>query len=168
MCIPDLRVLREEIAMRVFKTSIALVLCFCISAFAEEKGFGKGIAEVLSQKLEVDHNKRLARFEGNVRAAYGDLSVHCDLMELTYNGKGEVVTLKAEGKVTVARGGARAKAKSARLDAKLGVLVLSGDPVLVQGENRLEGVRITIHLKGNRIDVSEARGTFKLGTETAK
>jgi lipopolysaccharide export system protein LptA len=154
--------------MRAFRISILLVLCFCVSVFAEEKGFGKGIAEVRSQKLEVDHNKRSARFEGNVRAAYGDLSVHCDRMELTYNGKGEVVTLKAEGKVTVARGGARATAKLATLDAKLGVLVLSGDPILVKGENRLEGMRITIHLKGNRIDVSEARGIFKLGTGTDK
>ncbi|MCP4196640.1 MAG: hypothetical protein GY762_05760 [Proteobacteria bacterium] len=154
--------------MRVSRATIALVLCFCVSVFAEEKGFGKGIAEVRSQRLEVDHNRRRARFEGNVRAAYGDLSVRCDQMELTYNGKGEVVTLKAEGKVTVARGGAKATAKLATLDAKLGVLVLSGDPVLVQGENRLEGMRITIHLKGNRIDVSEARGTFKLGTGADK
>jgi lipopolysaccharide export system protein LptA len=154
--------------MRASRTTIAIALCFCVSVFAEDKGFGKGIAEVRSQRLEVDHNKRRARFEGNVRATYEDLSVHCERMELTYNGKGEVATLKAEGKVTVARGGAKATAKLATLDAKLGVLVLSGNPVLVQGENRLEGMRITIQLKGNRIDVSEARGTFILGTGADK
>jgi lipopolysaccharide transport protein LptA len=150
--------------MPAFKTTIALALCFCVSVFAEEKGFGKGLAEVRADRLEIDHNKKHARFEGNVRATYGDLVVTCVRMALTYNAKGEVVTLKAEEKVVVTRGSAKATAKFATLDAKLGVLVLEGNPVLLRGENRLEGMRITIHLKNNRIDVFEARGTFKLGT----
>jgi lipopolysaccharide export system protein LptA len=156
-----------QMKMPAFKTTVAFVLCFCGSVFAEEKGFGKGIAEVRSERLAVDHSKRHARFEGNVRAAYGDMTVRCERMELTYNAKGEVVTLQAEGKVVVTRDDAKATATFATLDAKHGVLVLKGTPVLVQGENRLEGMRITIHLKNNRIDVSEARGTFKLGTGAA-
>ena len=165
---PGSRVMHGLMEMPAFKTTIAIVLCFCVSAFAEETGFGKGLAEVRAEKLEVDHNKKQARFERNVRATYGDLVVNCDRMELTYNTKGEVVTLKAEGKVVVARDGATATATLATLDAKQGVLVLKGKPVLVRGENRLEGTRITIHLKSNRIDVFEARGTFQFGTGSEK
>ena len=155
-----------QMEMRGFKTTIALALCFCVSAFADEQGFGKGLAEVRAEKLEVDHSKKSAQFEGKVRATYGELVVNCDRMQLTYNAKGEVVSLKAEGKVVVTRGDAKATATLATLDAKQGVLILKGNPVLVRGENRLEGERITIHLKDNRIDIFDARGTFKLGAGT--
>lgn len=141
-----------------------LLFCLSVAGLAAGEGIDRGMAEVHSDRLQVDHAKRHARFEGNVRATHGDLRVRCDQMELTYNPKGEVVSLTANGNVVVTRSGTRAEAHRAKLAAKQGVLVLEGDPILVRGENRLAGQRITVHLKDNRIDITEARGTFKLGS----
>ena len=151
--------------MRMWNSKSIIVLVFCLLAagLAEGKGLDQGTAEVQSDRLEVDHEKRHARFEGNVRATHGDLRVRCDRMELTYSIKGEVVTLTADGNVVVTSYRTRAEAHRATLAAKQGVLVLEGNPILVQGENRLAGQRITVYLKDNRIDITQARGTFKLG-----
>ncbi|HUT79391.1 MAG TPA: LptA/OstA family protein, partial [Polyangia bacterium] len=64
--------------------------------------------------------------------------------------------------VQVQRGQARATAATARLDAKAGQLVLEGEPVLLQGRNRLEGRRITVGLHTGRIEVIAARGRFEV------
>jgi lipopolysaccharide transport protein LptA len=122
-----------------------------------------GVAEVRSDRLEVDHERRRARFEGNVKATYRSLKLECKEMVVSYDEFGEVTELFAKGQVIVRSKEAVARANSARLDAGLGLLVLEGNPTLVRGPNRLEGSRIEITLSSGRLDVIDARGTFKIG-----
>ena len=128
----------------------------------------KGIAEVTSDRLEIAHQEKSARFFGNVRAVYGDLTVQCDKMALWYDDKGEVTSLFAEGKVVVTRGAARATATSARLNAAEGLLVLEGGPTLQTGSHSLAGAAIKVYLKTSRIDVVEARGRFRFSAGEGK
>jgi lipopolysaccharide export system protein LptA len=62
----------------------------------------------------------------------------------------------------VVSGEAHATAAIGRLDARQGLLVLEGSPVLVRGPHRLEGRRITVHIDSGELDVERARGTFQL------
>lgn len=119
--------------------------------------------EVEADRLQIDHRRGTARFDGNVRATYGKLQLSCATMEVGYDDAGNVTALKATGDVVVLRGAARATAAVARLDARQGLLVLEGRPVVVQGANRLEGQRITVRLADGRLDVVGARGKFQLG-----
>ena len=153
--------------MRIFEVS-ALVLFFVLPVVAQNQGLGKGAAKVQSDRLEVEHEKRRARFQGNVRAAFGKLKLKCEKMNIAYSENGEVVSLHATGKVEVIRGDARATANQARLDARQGLLVLEGRPVLIQGLHRLEGSRIAVHLKSGRLEVVDASGTFVLGNEDGR
>ncbi len=126
-------------------------------------GAGKtGAIEVESDSLHIDHTAGRALFEGNVRAVHGDLSLTCDRLEVTYDREGGVSSLMATGGVQVQRGQARATAATARLDARAGLLVLEGRPVLTQGRSRLEGRRITVGLSSGRIEVTGARGRFEV------
>jgi lipopolysaccharide export system protein LptA len=118
--------------------------------------------QVEADRLQIDHQRRSATFEGNVRARYGELALQCDSMQVSYDDRGAVVALRATGGVTVRRGDARATANSGRLDARQGLLVLEGSPVLVRGPHRLEGERIAVHLASGRIEVERARGVFQL------
>ncbi len=144
-------------------TAAALILLAALPVFAQSHGLVQGMAKVQSDRLEVDHNLKKARFEGNVKAEWSNLKLSCDKMEISYNDRGEVISLRAAGNVAVAREDSRATAGSARLDARQNMLVLEGSPVLVQGPHRLKGSRIVVHLSSGRLEVTEATGTFHLG-----
>jgi lipopolysaccharide export system protein LptA len=126
-------------------------------------GAGEGAkVEVQADRLRIDHRQLSARFEGNVRARYQDLALSCEQMEVSYDEGGAVVALRASGRVVVKRGAARATAARGRLDARQGLLVLEGGPVLVQGGHRLEGARIVVHLADGRLEVEQAKGSFQI------
>lgn len=118
--------------------------------------------EISSDRLVVDPGRRTARFEGNVSARYGDLSLACGEMTASYGEGGAVTALDARGRVVVRRGDAVAEAAVARLDAGRKLLVLEGSPSVARGPHRLRGSRIAVHLDTGEIEVLEARGTFEL------
>jgi lipopolysaccharide export system protein LptA len=138
-------------------TTLVLVMSVGLDAWADNS------VEVESDRLEIDHKARSARFEGNVLARYGDITLRCDRMTATYSDTNAVTSLLASGHVSVLQGNTSATSGSARLDARLGLLVLEGKPVVIRGANRLEGKRISIHLQSGRLEVTRAKGVFTLG-----
>ncbi len=146
------------------------LLLFSISlpVLAQKPGPVQGTAEIRSDRLKIEHALKRALFEGNVRAHWRELVLECDDMNVSYDEEGNITSLRATGNVVVRRGGARATAKTARLDARQGLLVLDGKPILVQGPHRLEGSRILVHLKSGRIEAIDAKGTFSLGNEASR
>jgi len=119
--------------------------------------------EVEADKLQINHKLKTASFSGHVHVSYGAIRLSCDEMIATYDDFGKVISLRANGAVRVKRGDAVATAAVAVLDARLNLLVLLGNPVLVQGQNRLEGKRITVHIESGKVNVEQAKGKFTLG-----
>jgi lipopolysaccharide transport protein LptA len=145
-----------------FSALLALALLASSLAPGPVRGGEGPKVEVEADRLRIDHRQRRASFEGNVRARYRGLVLTCQQMEVSYDEGGAVVALRASGKVVVTRGEARATAARGRLDARQGLLVLEGGPVLVQGGHRLEGARIVVHLAGGQLEVERARGSFQI------
>ncbi len=144
---------------------IALGALFVLDAAA---GSLQGEAEVRADRLSVDHENRRAEFTGHVHAVYGGLTLRCDRMTISYSEGCGVKALFAVGGVAVKRGDARATADTASLRAAAGVLVLEGNPVLIKGTHRLEGKRIKVFLKSGKLEVEEARGTFRFSEEISR
>jgi len=147
--------------MRICETALLVAAISLLLPCSAAAG-GKGAVEIEADRLQIDHRDRSAEFEGHVVARYGELTLRCDAMSVSYDDRGAVVALRATGSVTVTRGDARATAASGRLDARQGLLVLEGSAVLVRGPHRLEGKRISVHLTSGRLDVERARGVFQL------
>lgn len=145
------------------RTSLFTLMLVLLPQIALAQGLDRGTAEVNADRLSVDHTNKRAFFEGNVKAVYNKLTVTCDKMELAYDEDGRVVSLLAKGKVTVTRTNARATANTARLDAKKNILILEGNPTLTRGPHKLSGSRIQVHLADGRLEVTDVKGTFKLG-----
>ncbi len=124
-------------------------------------------ADISADKLDVDHEKRTALFAGNVRASFRSFRVSCKRMSLRYTDAGKVEGLVASGSVKVTAKDATAEAETAELDSARGVLILTGSPILTKGPNRLEGARIEIALADGRVEVTKARGTFRLSEGNA-
>lgn len=139
----------------------ALALSVCAIARASEPADGASV-EVRSEELRVDHRAGRAEFSGAVEASYGQLRLECERMVVTYGEGGEVRSLVAEGGVVVRRAGARATAARARLDAIKGLLVLEGDPHVVQGPHAVRGERVEVVLATGEMRVTRARGRFQL------
>lgn len=127
-----------------------------------KEGGGKEEPLVIkSTTLEIDNEKKTVTFTGNVDARKDDWIMNCDKMILFYiqqAGKGDTEEEKLRVDKIVARGavqvrrtsGGEASAEEAvyyQADEKV---VLTGKPVVRQGEDLVEGSKITLFLKENR------------------
>ena len=153
---------------RTFLISVLFVLpVLALPAFAADFKFPKGKEGkeeplvIKSTTLEIDNEKKTVSFTGNVDARKDDWIMNCDKMILFYNeqvGKGDTEKEKlrvdkiiAKGAVQIRRTlGGEATAEEAiyyQADEKV---VLTGKPVVKQGDDFLEGSKITLFLKENR------------------
>ena len=129
--------------------------------FAKAPGAEEGPLVITSDTLEIDNEKKSVTFTGNVTAKKDDWVIHCIKMILLYSEaaagsaaeseKMQVEKIVATGDVRVLRsGGGEAAAQEAvyyQADEKI---ILTGKPVVRQGEDFVEGSKITLFLQDNR------------------
>jgi lipopolysaccharide export system protein LptA len=123
---------------------------------------------IKSNTLEVNDGLRIVTFSGAVDARKDDFTILCSKMLVYYDklpgqkegedGGTKIDKIVASGDVRISRAeGGVATADEAvyyQLDEKL---VLTGRPVVKQGNDFVEGDRITIFLKENRSVVESAK-----------
>jgi lipopolysaccharide export system protein LptA len=120
-----------------------------------------GAIVIKSQSLELDNQKRMVVFSGQVDAKREDMTINCDKMIVYYidqssekeSGKTDVRIDKivATGKVKISRpDGALAMSEKAVYYENDEKVVLTGGPVVKQGNDFVEGSRITLYLKEER------------------
>jgi lipopolysaccharide export system protein LptA len=125
-----------------------------------EKADGGPIV-IKSQSLELDNKKRIVVFSGQVNATRDDMTMICEKLIVYYidqsankeSGKTDMRLDKivATGKVKMSRpDGALATAEKAVYYENDQKVVLTGRPVVKQGNDFVEGSRITLYLKENR------------------
>ena len=153
---------------RTFLMAVLFVApLLAMPAFAADFKFpkgGEGKEEPLvikSNTLEIDNEKRIVTFMGNVDARKDDWIMNCDRLILYYNeqvGKDKTENQKlrvdkivAKGSVQVRRTlGGEASAEEATYYEADEKVVLTGKPVVKQGDDFVEGTKITLFLKENR------------------
>ncbi len=124
-------------------------------------GTGSGPIEIRSDTLEVDNKQNIVTFTGNVDVKRDDFTINCRKILLYYqsppSGKGpegiqaDIDKIVAEGEVKIRRpAGGTATAEKAIYYSGEEKLVLTGNPVVKQGDDFVEGAKITLFLKENR------------------
>lgn len=148
-------------------TLFLLIVCVPASAvFSEEmKGQvglkGKGKIVIQSDTLEMDNKNKMVTFTGRVTARNDDFTMDCKKMVVYYKSspskKGseemstEIDRIVATGKVEIVRSlGGIAFADNAVYHQDSEKLVLTGNPVVKQENNSVEGNRITLFLREDR------------------
>ena len=125
-----------------------------------EKG-GAGPMVINSDMLEADDKKKTIIFTGDVEAKRDDFTVYCQKMVIYYEkspekkeagqGSAKIEKIVATGDVKIVRTeGGVATGEKAVYDQKDEKLVLTGNPLVKQGHNSVEGDRITLYLKEDR------------------
>jgi lipopolysaccharide export system protein LptA len=129
---------------------------------------GKEIPTVIkSDTLEIDNKRRVVSFMGNVEATRGDVVIRCSKMLVHYRGGGTQKTMDQKGlkidrivasgnvRVQQAEGGV-ATSDEAVYYQDTEKVVLTGKPVVRQGEDFVEGGVITLFLNEDRSVVESA------------
>lgn len=115
---------------------------------------------VKSDTLEFDHQRKQVTFRGNVDAKREDWAIQCRSMVVYYGEnpkqpgrkdslKIEKIIARGEVRITLS-GGGLATAEEATYDWDEERVVLTGKPVVRQGEDFVEGSVVTLLLKENR------------------
>ena len=127
----------------------------------EAQEANKGPIVIKSQSLELDNKKRVVVFMGQVEAKREDMAINCEKMLVYYTGKSTELTsenadmridrIVATGKVKITRpDGIFATADKLVYYENGEKVVLTGKPVVKQGNDFVEGSRITLYLTEER------------------
>lgn len=151
-----------------------LLPCFAGSETLKE-ALGKGEPKemvIKSNKLELDDNRKVVIFTGDVNAKREDFVINCQKLVVFYKslpgkkgegeGKTEVDKIVATGQVKISHAqGGLATAEKAVYYQRDEKVVLTESPVVKRGNDFVEGDRITMYLKENR-SVVESSGDRKV------
>ncbi len=104
--------------------------------------------DIEADQLSVNNADGTAVFTGNVLVGQGDMRLAAAEVRVEYAPDGRAIQrLHATGGVTIANLADAAEAREAVYTIDTGIIVLTGDVLLVQGASALSGQKLTINLK---------------------
>ncbi len=140
----------------------ALILLIALGLLAAEAPRGPSQpVEIRAERLEADYGKGLLHFFGRVAVRRGDFLMESREMKVhlrSENGTNRLEWAEALGDVRISYGGKRASCSRAIYYADEEKVILEGNPILREGDNRLRGARIVVFLKEDRAIVEGAPG----------
>jgi lipopolysaccharide transport protein LptA len=122
-----------------------------------------GEIDLRSETLVIQHAERQAIFGGGVTAVRGDLTMNCPEVLALYDGKAKVTVVRCMGQVTAVQGERTMTAGSGEFDNVTGILSLTGEPTLVEGERRLTGDVLTYDVTSKKAELLKAKARFPAG-----
>jgi lipopolysaccharide transport protein LptA len=163
-----------------------LLLGFPVQAApAQAQGAGKNQVQsapvdIRSDRLTVHQKEQRAVFWGNVKTVQGDLEIRCDKLTVTYAGEkdggskaagakaGEVKQMVFTGSVSITQNNRRGHCEKAVYDRVAGRIVCTGNPWVVEGDNRIRGERIVYLLEEDEVRVTRPQAVIRFPEEDVK
>jgi len=137
----------------IFKYLLLLLFAWTVSAGAVDF-FAAADSdlplEITSNQLEVFQEDQKSVFSGDVVAQQGEMTLYTDQLTVTFDNQNDVSRVEAAGSVRIEEPLRNARGNHAVFDREADTLVLSGNAVVVQGENRISGDEITLFIGQNR------------------
>lgn len=124
--------------------------------------------EITSLSLEVFQDKNLAVFEGDVIASQGTMRLNSSRLEVIFDPdndsdseSGAIKHMTAIGEVFISNGAETAHGDEAVYNVETGIIDMTGDVVLTQGENVIAGstLKIDVDAGTGRIEATQGRVT---------
>lgn len=122
--------------------------------------------EVTADTLNVDQDTGTAVFSGNVVIGQGDLRLSAPEVRVTYAADtGDITRLQATGGATFATATEAAEAQSADYDLASGLLTLTGEVLLTQGQSALSADSMVLDLNTGTAQMSgRVKTVFQQGS----
>ena len=125
---------------------------------------------ITSERMELDYketNAMVIAFDENVRVTDPQYTMTADRMLVFLEGTNQIRRIIAVGHVDVAQPDKHATCEKAVYEHATGEIVLTGNPVLNRGADRVVGARIIVYQNDQRV-VVEGGGRVNLSPETLK
>ena len=154
-----------------------LFLCLGLNSTVQSETIKKSLGKseqvpivIKSDTLEVDNEKNVITFAGKVNAKRDDFAIDCHKMVVYYKKlpgkanqpdqeKTSIDRIVATGQVKISRTeGGIATAGMAIYFEDEDKLILTEDPVIKQGNDFVEGDKVTVYLKENRSVIDSSKG----------
>lgn len=107
--------------------------------------------EISADLLQVDQADGSATFSGNVQIGQGQMRLTAGKVRVEYvtgdDTTGEISRLLASDGVTLVNGAEAAESREAVYTIASGVIVMTGDVILTQGQNALSSEKLTVNLQ---------------------
>ena len=126
---------------------------------ADTKDFGKLPTNITSDTLTLNAKTRIFTYKGNVTVTQGDMTLLSKVVEGSYSEKNEIQKIVARGDVIITKAEIKATSQLATYDAVAGIITLTENPQLQQGESVLIADRIKVYVRENR---SQAEGNVRV------
>lgn len=149
-------------------------------AFAQTGGAGKSEdkstpVDIRSDHLIVHQKEQRAVFWGDVKTVQGDLEIRCEKLTVAYAGDketgdkaGGIRRMVFTGSVSILQKNRRGYCARAVYDRVAGRIVCTGNPWVLEGENRIRGERIVYLLEEDEVRVTRPRAVIRLPEEDVK
>ena len=155
---------RRNLFIFVILPFLSLVVPLSSSAESEKKTpEAKNDSQIVikADTLEIDDQNQIVTFTGNVNAREKEFVINCQKLVVYYKdlpaqqvsepGEVNIDKIIATGEVTITRpNGGLATAEKASYFRNDEKLVLTGKPKVKQGDDYVQGSKITLYLKENR------------------
>ena len=117
---------------------------------------------ITSDRMELDQKKNSIVYLGNVVTARGNVTMKSDTLTVIYNPEMKRLTeVVAEGNLEITQGDRIATGTKAIFNSENNSVVLTGDPVVRQGNSQVSGCRIILF-------IGEERGVVDGGCQRVK
>jgi lipopolysaccharide transport protein LptA len=114
-----------------------------------------------ADRLVLEADRKVAQWEGQVRARKATTQLFAPLLVAHYDEKGAVTRIEARGGVEVRDRDRWARGARAQFDAVRGRLVVTGKPEARQGNNRLTGKSVTFVSGSEVLEVEDAHSVIE-------
>lgn len=139
--------------LRAFACACLLAIASPVLAQGTQVAFGASAQdttapiEVSASELSVDQKTDTAIFTGDVVIIQGEMRLAADKVLVIYLKETQGISrLEATGNVTVVSGEDTAESQYADYKVEEGVIEMTGDVLLTQGQSALTADRMTVHL----------------------
>ncbi len=141
--------------MKRVAISLCMLLLFAAPVRAQQSAppafANDAPVEVTSERLEAKSSPRVVTFSGDVVARQDDLVIYADRLQVLFTGGGEEIeTLEATGNVRIVQGASIATGRKGVYERARGIVTLSGEPRVRQGEDFVEGDEVIVYLNEGR------------------
>jgi lipopolysaccharide export system protein LptA len=151
--------------LRQILLTVALSLSAALAAGEKSPGasFGdftftsrKEPIQVTAEHLDFDYKNRRTVFRGGVEVTQGDIHMLSNVLTVDYSetgGQQQLREVTAEGNVTITQGPRKGTGDRAVFDQSTRTLVLTGNAVLEEGSNQVNGDTIVVYPDESRMEV---------------
>ena len=134
-------------------SSFLIILLMAVPVFSAEPLFKstKAPIDITADRLDIDQQKGQAIFKGKVIARQDKMTLQADTMTILFVEKeNDVKEIIANGSVTINLDKKRATCETAHFYTADNKVILTGKPLLREGENVIEGEKIIFFLNEER------------------